>query len=281
MIALRASRLVVAVPMLGVTFWLLGTNPVDWFCRILRRLTGAGTFERVAKLRAGGLSTMSTKSTGSATGALDEPSSEPNGDAQPKDTSTRRPPELAVITTAPQPELALTPSKPTPPDASSTFSPLSVVSVALDDVPAPSGDPSSLRRRRPSVDGIKTHRERRMSRSRDLSHDLSIMAADRPEPTSSSAAATGDTASFWGCRLSVDTTRCETDRVEAKVDRVVEASLAPKPIASPGRLRRPEVSAGHDFAEANAAREAHARNGRNAVGSQSVDSVGSQSVDSV
>ena len=43
MIALRASRLVVAVPMLGATFWLLGTNPVDRFCRILRRLTGAGT----------------------------------------------------------------------------------------------------------------------------------------------------------------------------------------------------------------------------------------------
>ena len=275
MLASRASRLAVAVPVLGATFWLLGTNPVDWFCRLLRRLRGACTFERVAKLRAGGLSTMSTKSKDSATGALDTSPSEPGGDAPPKDSSTFRPPQLAVITTARQPEPALTPSKPTPPDASSTFSPLSVVPAALDDVTAPSGDVSSLRRRRPSVDGIKTHRERRMSRSRDLSHDFSIMTSDRPEPVSSSIADIGDAASFWGCRLSVASTECEPGRVEVKSDRVIDASLAPKPIASPGRLRRPEVSAGHVFHAANAARDAHARNGRGAEGSQSVDSVGS------
>ena len=271
MIASRASRLAVAVPMLGATFWLLGANPVDWFCRLLRRLIGAGTFARVAELRPGGLSSKFTKSTDSASGALDRPHSEPNSDAPPKESSTFRPPQLVVITTAPQP--ALTPSKPTPPDACSTFSPLSVVSVALDDVSAPSGDLPSLRRRRPSVDGIKTHRERRMSRSKDLSHDPSIMISDRPEPDFSSTADFGDTASFWGCRLSAASTECESDRVEVKSDRVVEASLAPKPIASPGRLRRPEVSAGHDFHEVNAVREAYARNGRGAEGSQSVDSV--------
>lgn len=288
----RPAKLAVAVPMLGATFWLLGGNPVGWLCRLLRRLTG--TFGRVARLRVAGLSTMPTISTDSATGALSETASEPNGDAPPKASSTFRPPQASVkSTTAPEPAPALMPSKPKAPDPLNTFSPLSVVSVhgqplpvALDDGAAPSSD-VPFRRRRPNggffpnggVDGIKNGErsiDTSMSGSTDLSSS-STEALDRPEHSCSSAAEVGDTASFWGCRLSVAPTECEPqrERVEAKSGRVAGASLAPKPAASPGRLRRNEVSAERDSHEANAAREAHARAGRGAEGSQSVDSVGS------
>ena len=295
----RPAKLAAAVPMLGATFWLLGGNPVGWFCRLLRRLTG--TFGRVARLRVAGLSTMPTKSTDSATGALSETASEPNGDAPPKASSTFRPPQASVnSTTAPEPAPALMHSKPTAPDPLNTFSPLSVVSVhvqplpvALDDGAAPSSD-IPFRRCRPNggffsnggVDGIKNgERSIDTSMSGTNLSSSSTEASDRPEHSCSSAAEVGDTASFWGCRLSVAPTECEPQReqVEAKSGRVAGASLAPKPTASPGhlrsaspgRLRGNEVSAERDSHEANAAREAHARAGRGAEGSQSVDSVGS------
>ena len=276
----RPSKLAVAAPMLGATFWLLCGNPIDWFCRLLRRLTG--TFGRVARLRVAGLSTMPTRSTDSATGALNETASEPNGDAPPKDSSTSRPPKPSVkIATAPEP---------TAPDRLNTFIPLSVVSVhiqplpvALDDGAAPSGD-LPFRRRRPNegfisnggVDRIKNG-ERSIDTSMSGSTDLSSSSAealDRPEHSCSSTAEVGETASVWGCRLSVAPTECEP-RAEANSDRVAGVSLLQKPTASPDRLRRNKVSAEHEFHEANAAREAHARAGRGAEGCQSVDSVGS------
>ena len=262
----RPFKLAVAVPMLGATFWLLGGNPIDWFCRLLRRLTG--TFGRVARLRVAGLSTMPTRSTDSATGALNETASEPNGDAPPKDSSTFRPPKPSVKTA-------------TAPDRLNTFIPLSVVSVhiqplpvALDDGAAPSGD-LPFRRRRPNegfisnggVDRIKNG-ERSIDTSMSGSTDLSSSSAealDRPEHSCSSTAEVGETASVWGCRLSVAPTECEPAGV----------SLLQKPTASPDRLRRNKVSAEHEFHEANAAREAHARAGRGAEGCQSVDYVSS------
>ena len=272
-----ASRLAVTMPMLGAACWFIGANPVDWLFKLLRRLTGAGTARLLAKSQARRISTMSTKPTDPISGAWGSPPSEPNGDTQPKDISTFRASRLSA-TTRDQLQPAL----------KGTFSPLSVVPAALDAVPAPPGELSSLRGQRSSVEVSNTHRERRNSRRRDLS-------SDRSEPVSSGAAAAGDAAAgdaaaaaaagdaaagdvalFWGCRLSTASTGCESDRVEAKSDRV-EASPALKPAASltPGRLRRLEVSAGHDFHEANAALDAHIRNGCGTVGSQSMDSVGS------
>ena len=286
----RPFKLAVAAPMLGATFWLLCGHPIDWFCRLLRRLTG--TFGRVARLRVAGLSTMPTRSTDSATGALNETASEPNGDAPPKDSSTFRPPNQSVkIATAPEPAPALMPSKPAAPDQLNTFTPLSVMPVhihplpvALDDGAAPSGD-LPFRRRRPKegfisnggVDRIKDG-ERSIDSSMSGSTDLSSSSAealDRPEHSCSSTAGVGETASVWGCRLSVAPTECEPARAEANSDRVAGVSLLQKPTASPDRLRRNKVSAEHEFHEANAAREAHARAGRGAEGCQSVDSVGS------